>query len=83
MGKRKNVTLTLEPNVEFYARQVAKYRNRSLSNLIEYLLLQEIEKAKAEGFEFKKYVQEGGEIEGNSGGKDATLDDMFKQFADE
>lgn len=81
MRKRKNVTLTLHPKVEFYARQVAKYRRRSLSNLIEYLLTQEIEKAKAEGFEFEKYVPEGGEIKGGAGEKDNALNDVFKQFA--
>lgn len=83
MERRKNITMRIKPDVYFYDRQVAELNNRAFSNLVETLLLQEIEKARAEGFEFKKYVPEGGEIEGNSGGKDAELDDEFKRFSKE
>ncbi|MBW6534854.1 MAG: hypothetical protein K0B11_07595 [Mariniphaga sp.] len=81
MENRKHIAMRIRPDVNFYGKQVAKFRNRAFSNLVEFLLLQEIEKAKAEGFEFENYVPEGGEIGGNPGEKDNALNDVFKQFA--
>lgn len=83
MERRKNITMRIRPDIDFYGKQVAKFRNRAFSNLVEFLLLQEIEKARAEGFNFEKYVPEGGEVEGSTGEKDAGLDNVFKQFAGE
>jgi|GEM_PF-3879622 len=81
MENRKHIGMRIRPDINFYGKQVAKFRNRPFSNLIEYLLSQEIEKARAEGFEFEKYVPEGGEVDGTPGEKDNALDDVFKQFA--
>jgi hypothetical protein len=75
--------MRITKEVMFYAKQLAAKENRNFSNLVETLILQEIEKARAEGFKFKKYVPEGGEIEGTAGEKDEDLDDEFKRFSKE
>jgi hypothetical protein len=71
------------PDVYHYAKQLAKMNNRPFSNLVEYLLLQEIERARDEGIEFEKYVPEGGNVEGVAGEKDNSLDNVFKKFTDD
>lgn len=73
--------MRIRPDVYFYGKQVGKFRNRAFSNLVEFLLIQEIAKAKAEGFEFEKYVPEGGEIVAAPGDKDDALNDVFKKFS--
>lgn len=83
MDRKVSTGMRISKESMFYAKQLAAKQNRNFSNLVETLILQEIDKAKAEGFEFEKYVPEGGEVEGDGGEKDAALDDVFKQFADD
>lgn len=56
MAIKETTSIKLDPEVKFRAEQIAKTENRSVSNLVEYLLIREIESKKLNGFEFKEYV---------------------------
>jgi len=81
MENRIHTGMRLRPDILFYAKQLAKIENRPFSNMVEYLLLQEIDRARDEGIEFENYVPEGGSVSGEGGEKDNALDDVFKKFA--
>lgn len=66
----------MSEEIRLIATDIAETERRSLSNLIEYLLIKEINKRKAEGVVFKEYVPQGGIVVGK--GKDESLAEQFE-----
>ena len=76
--KKENKTFRLKPELVFAAKQAADRHGRTLTNLIEYLLNQEIKRLKAEGMTFEKFVPPGGEVIGK--GSDPELKKVHEEF---
>lgn len=70
--------ITIDPEVKFLAAQVATSYSRSLSNFIEYLLLQEIQKSKQSGFSFVNFNEASTEYVGR--GTDEKLVEEFEKL---
>lgn len=73
---KPKILITLDEQVRINAAKIAKEENRPFSNYIEYLLIREIQKKKAEGMIFDEYVPQGGIVVGK--GKDESLAEQFE-----
>lgn len=76
--KKENKTFRLKPELVFAAKQAADHHGRTLTNLIEYLLAQEIKRLKGDGVQFEKFVPPGGEVIGK--GADPELKKAHEDF---
>ncbi len=76
-----NRTMRIKPEILHYGKQLADHLNRNFTNLVEHLLVQEVQKAKADGFKFEKYIEPGGEVVGK--GVDPNLKSEFSKFMKE
>jgi hypothetical protein len=84
MRTKKIISLTINPEIEFYLKQLAERDHRPVSNFIEKMVIDFMEIAKSEGFSFKPYpFRTEHAIIGKSGDKDEILqkkhDDFLKQ----
>jgi len=70
--------MRINPEILHYGKQLADHLNRNFTNLVEHLLVQEVKKAKADGFKFEKYIEPGGEVVGK--GPDQNLKNEFGRF---
>lgn len=50
---KKNITMTIRPDVYEHGRQIAKEQNRSFANFVECLMMDEIEKARKAGIKLE------------------------------
>ncbi len=75
---KRNTTMRIKPEIMHYAKQLADLENRSLTNLVEHVLVQEIKKAKEKGYKFETL---GGEVIGK--GVDPNLKSEFSKFMKE
>lgn len=76
--QKENKTFRLKPELVFAAKQAADHHGRTLTNLIEYLLNQEIKRLKADGVPFEKFIPKGGEVIGK--GVDPELKKAHDNF---
>jgi hypothetical protein len=70
--------IRIDPEIKFFAEQVASANNRSFSNLVEFLLSKEIADMRKSGYNFTKYNEASTEFVGK--GKDETLTEKFEEF---
>ncbi|OQB81428.1 MAG: hypothetical protein BWX87_00694 [Bacteroidetes bacterium ADurb.Bin123] len=80
MAKKIVASIMIDPEVKFYAEQVAVAEKRSFSNLIGYLLTTEIELRKKNGFIFSRMNDASTEYVGS--GTDEKLVKEFDKFID-
>lgn len=77
---RQNKTFRMDPGVLHYAEQAAFIQHRSLNNLIELLLMQEVNRMKEVGYKFNEYIEPGGKMVGK--GSDNILKQQFEKFTE-
>lgn len=78
MAKKIMTSMWIDPEIKYFAKQVADAQNRTLGNLIEFLLSQEIKQMRESGYKFIKYNDASTEFVGS--GTDEKLADEFEKF---
>jgi len=80
MQHRKLISMRIDPEVGSKAKLIAKASNRSFSNLVEYLLINEIERFVKLGFDSVFINTNGGEVIGKKGDEDDKLKQDHDSF---